>query len=242
MVTEQIRVHTGKMATRTFPEALPDISRTAAALADASRAAMCSALMDGRAWTVGELARYCKIARSTATQHVDVLSEHGIVASVRQGRHRYVRLANADVARAIESLGVLTQSTLATARSLRTTRLTDRARAGRTCYTHLAGHVGVALADQLLAHGYLTGEWDISRSGRDLLRTWGLHNAQSVTATPCMDSTERRFHLAGSLGKDLCSVFFERGWVERLGTTRAVRVTDAGTHALAQSGIRLPTP
>ena len=79
MVTEQSGVYAERMDTRTFPEALPDISRTAAALADPSRAAMCAALMDGRAWTVGELARYCGLARSTASEHVDLLTALSLI-------------------------------------------------------------------------------------------------------------------------------------------------------------------
>ncbi|AHI20904.1 hypothetical protein CCASEI_11770 [Corynebacterium casei LMG S-19264] len=241
MVAEQTGAHTGGMDTRTFPEALPDISRTAAALADASRAAMCSALMDGRAWTVGELANYCGLARSTASEHVDLLTERGLVLDIRQGRHRYVRLAGSDIARVIESLGIVAQSKFDTAHSLRASSATDRARAGRTCYKHLAGRLGVALAEQLHDRDCLNEMWEPTAAGRELLAAWGLPHAQSVTATPCMDSTERRFHLAGPLGKELCSVFFDKGWIERLGATRAVRLTDAGTTALADSGIRLLT-
>lgn len=241
MVTEQSGVYTERMDTRTFPEALPDISRTAAALADPSRAAMCAALMDGRAWTVGELARYCGLARSTASEHVDLLTARGLVLDVRQGRHRYVRLAVGDIAHVIESLGIVAQSTFDTAHSLRASSATDRARAGRTCYKHLAGRLGVALAEQLHDRGCLTDTWEPTAAGREVLAAWGLPHAQSVTATPCMDSTERRFHLAGPLGKELCTVFFDKGWIERLGASRAVRLTDAGTTALANAGIRLLT-
>lgn len=110
VVTEQFRVHTGGMVARVFPEAVPDISTVASALADSSRAAMCAALMDGRAWTVGELGRYAGLARSTASEHVDVLVTHGLVHDIRQGRHRYIRLAGEDIARVVESLGVVARS------------------------------------------------------------------------------------------------------------------------------------
>lgn len=202
---------------------------------------MCAALMDGRAWTVGELSNYCGIARSTASEHVDLLTERGLVFDIRQGRHRYVRLAGGDVARVIESLGIVAQSKFDTPRSLRASSATDRARTGRTCYKHLAGRLGVALAEQLCDKGCLTDMWEPTAAGRDLFAAWGLPYAQSVTATPCMDSTERRFHLAGPLGKELCALFFDKGWIERHGTSRAVRLTNAGTTALADCGIELLT-
>ncbi|WP_237698427.1 ArsR/SmtB family transcription factor [Corynebacterium kroppenstedtii] len=199
------------MDMRTFPESLPDISQTAGALADTSRAAMCAALMDGRAWTVGELANYCVLARSTASAHVNILADQGLVVDIHQGRHRYVRLASDEVAHAIEKLGVLTQRKLDTAHSLRASNSADRFRAGRTCYKHFAGRLGVELAEQFSSREYLTKTWELTPTGCELLSTWELPHPDSLTATPCMDSTERRFHIAGSLGKELCTTFFDMG-------------------------------
>ena len=93
------------MTKRYFSESAPDISIISKVLADQSRAAMCAALMNGNAWTVGELGRYVHLSRSTATEHVDKLVEAGIVHDVRQGRHRYVKLANSRTAEFIETLG-----------------------------------------------------------------------------------------------------------------------------------------
>ena len=94
-----------RLPDRLFPEAVPDVAGTAAALADPSRAAMCAALMDGRAWTVGELGSYAGIARSTASEHVDVLAERGLVTRIRQGRHCYVVLSGPEAARSSRPWG-----------------------------------------------------------------------------------------------------------------------------------------
>lgn len=229
------------MDERTFPEAVPDISHIASALADPSRAAMCAALMGGRAWTVRELATYCGIARSTATEHVSTLAEHALVIDLRQGRHRYVRLAGEEIARVIEGMGVVAQSTLKTPGSLRAYTMTERARDGRTCYKHLAGRLGVALADQLQRNGHVSEDWDPTPSGRDLFGSWGIEHAQAMKTATCLDSTERRFHLAGPLGRALCDAFFARGWVERIHETRAVKLTTVGTTSLRESGLQLTT-
>ena len=100
------------MTKRYFSESAPDISIISKVLADQSRAAMCAALMNGNAWTVGELGRYVHLSRSTATEHVDKLVEAGIVHDIRQGRHRYVKLANSRTAEFIEALGALSPTPL----------------------------------------------------------------------------------------------------------------------------------
>ena len=227
------------MSVRVFPEAGPDISVIAAALADRSRAAMCAALMDGRAWTVGELAAYTGLARSTASEHVGVLVGRGIAVDTRQGRHRYITLAGGDVARVIEELGALARNPLPTPPSLSAWTADRHLRQGRTCYKHLAGRLGVELAARLEDHDLIGTGWQLTRSGEDLLAAWGVLRAGEAErlAVPCMDSTERRFHLAGPLGAEICRTFFSRGWVERLGATRAVRLTPAGRAVLDTAGL-----
>ena len=212
-----------RLPERLFPEAAPDITGAAAALADPSRAAMCAALMDGRAWTVGELGSYAGIARSTASEHVNVLAARGLAAKVRQGRHCYVMLAGPEAARVIEGLGVMAVSTLPTARSLNAWTANRRLLAARTCYHHLAGRLGVNLAEQLQEHGYLDTSWRLTDSGGDLLVAWGLPEQLRTPGEACMDSTERRFHLGGALGAAV--------------TQRAVALTDAGREILRRAGL-----
>ena len=214
---------------RLFPEAVPDVAGTAAALADPSRAAMCAALMDGRAWTVGELGSYAGVARSTASEHVDVLAARGLVTRVRQGRHCYITLSGPEAARVIEALGVMAASVLPTARSLNAWTANRRVLAARTCYRHLAG--------QLRERGHLDPSWGLTGSGEDLLATWGMEKPLHTRGEACMDSTERRFHLGGPLGTALTQALFDRAWIARIGRTRAVKLTEAGREALAQAGL-----
>lgn len=199
---------------------------------------MCAALMDGRAWTVGELGSYVGIARSTASEHVDVLAGRDLVTRVRQGRHCYVMLSRPEVARVIETLGVVAASTLPTAHSLNAWTANRRLLAARTCYRHLAGRIGVRLAEQLRERGHLDPSWGLTDSGEELLATWGLEQPLRPRGEACMDSTERRFHLGGPLGTALTQALFDRGWITRTGRTRAVEVTEAGREALAQAGLR----
>ncbi|MFJ2862619.1 ArsR/SmtB family transcription factor [Kitasatospora sp. NPDC087314] len=216
----------------------------AALLADPTRAAFCTALLDGRAWTAGELARHAGVAPSTASEHLSRLIAGGLLAEERQGRHRYVRLATPAVATLIEDLVVFAdRGDAPTPRSLgEATRQSAEARA-RTCYDHLAGRLGVAVADALLARGLLTDDAGLAVTGRG--RAWltaqaielpeqaGCRGGRPVVRS-CLDWTERRSHLGGALGAALCRTALDRAWVERVGSGRALRVTPAGDRALRE--------
>ena len=213
------------------------IARLAALLADPTRAGMCLALLDGTAWTAGELATTTGVARSTASEHLDQLVAGGLLSEERQGRHRYLRIATPAAAQLVESLAVQAGPG-ARPRSLRAVTAGEAMARGRTCYDHLAGRLGVAVLDALvdrdliaLRRGVALTEagqrWladlgvdvdDLARQRRPLLRT-------------CLDWTERRPHLAGAVGAAVCTRFTDEGWVER-GTSRTVRVTDSGSRAL----------
>ncbi|MEU2632757.1 helix-turn-helix domain-containing protein, partial [Kitasatospora sp. NPDC007106] len=132
-----------------------ELAAVAGLLADGTRAAFCLALLDGRAWTAGELARHAGVAAPTATEHLNRLVGGGLLAEERQGRHRYVRLADPQVAELVEQLAAL-----APGRPERPATLAadGRRRAlahARTCYDHLAGAVGVAITDAMTARGLL---------------------------------------------------------------------------------------
>jgi len=200
---------------------------------------MCAALMDGRAWTVGELGSYAGLARSTASEHVDVLIAGDIVTEVRQGRHRYITLADEEIARVIESPGIVARSTLATPHSLSAWKTNENIREGRTCYRHLAGRLGVAITERLHDREFLDPSWQPTCRGRRLFTDWGIPDTALETATSCLDSTERRFHLAGPLGTGICTALFANNWIARIGPTRAVRLTHAGQAALACEGLAL---
>lgn len=236
VVPELFGVHTGAMAKRVFPEAVPDISIIAGVLANRSRAAMCAALMSGRAWTVSELAAHAGITRSTASEHIDTLVSYNIAAEVRQGRHRYIRLAGQDAAHLIETLGVATEAVFLTPNSLRAVRAQKDFVVARLCYRHVAGKLGVDIAHRLMAQGALTAQWQVSESGIQLLTGWGIPR-KKLRATPCMDSIERQFHVGGALGVGMCDAFFRRGWIERIGDSRAIRLTEAGHSELHRAGL-----
>ncbi|MDN6100087.1 MAG: winged helix-turn-helix domain-containing protein [Corynebacterium flavescens] len=167
-------------------EPTPDISRLAAVFANSARSALCSALMSGTAWTVGELAAYAHIARSTASEHVTVLVEAGIAREYRQGRHRYVTISGPAVGDLIERLGALSAAHFDTPHSLNASRHTQRFPAARTCYKHLAGRLGLDLAQWLVAQGYTDADFRVTPRGALLMERWGVAAAQSLTARPAL--------------------------------------------------------
>lgn len=131
-------------------------------LADRTRATICLALMDGRAWTASELARAAGVAPSTATEHLNLLVSGGLLTEVRQGRHRYVRLAD-DAAELVELLAAAapTEAQATAGPPVRSLTAAHRRRAlaaARTCYDHLAGALGVAVTDAMTTRGLLS--WD----------------------------------------------------------------------------------
>jgi DNA-binding transcriptional ArsR family regulator len=214
------------------------VSKFAGLLADTSRAAMCIALLDGRAWTASELAACAGITRPTASSHLNDLVDAGLLTELRQGRHRYLRLASAELAELIEHIATLAGRPAAT-KSLRTAGVAADLVRARTCYDHLAGQLGVQLFDAMVATGLLSDasgltvtaagrSWFTELAGPQVLRT-----GPRPLARACLDWTERRPHLAGALGASLYQQLVTRGWVQRRQGSRAVRVTADGELALA---------
>lgn len=216
-------------------------------LADRSRAAMCLALLDGRAWTAGELARHAGIGRPTATEHLNALVRAGLFAEERQGRHRYVRIATPEVAQLVEELAAFAgQPERPT--SLRTVQAGHHLAAARTCYDHLAGTLGVTVYDALVAGDLIAvrdglvltpagREWFVALAGEPALQPRG---SRPLLRT-CLDWTERRSHLGGALGAVLCQQFVQRGWITRTRDYRAIAVTAAGADALTDLlGVSIP--
>jgi DNA-binding transcriptional ArsR family regulator len=213
----------------------------AALAGDPARAGMLHALMDGRALTASELARVAGIAPQTASGHLTRLTAAGLLSVEKQGRHRYHRLASPGVARMMESI-MQVASDLEPPRKRLTVGPREAAlRRARTCYDHLAGELGVALTDALVAGSYaeLTNEAGlITDSGIDFLVRIGVDldtllarrtkRSQRVLCRPCLDWSERRWHLAGALGATICTHSFANGWIRRVDGTRAVLITPKG--------------
>jgi DNA-binding transcriptional ArsR family regulator len=221
------------------------IAAFAGLLADRSRVSICLALLDGRAWTAGELAREAGVARSTASEHLTILVEAGLLEELRQGRHRYLRIANHEVAQLVEDLAAAVGRP-GQPRSLRTVRASRKLAAARTCYDHLAGELGVALYDGLVrreliaAHDGLAltaagREWFGELAGADALQPPG---SRPLLRT-CLDFTERRPHLGGVLGAVLCRELLRRSWVTRTTDYRVIDLTEAGARELSEL---LPSP
>ncbi len=216
------------------------LAEVAALIADPSRAAMLGALQDGRAQPAGALARVAGVSAATASAHLKKLRLSGLVTQNLSGRHHYFRLAGHEVNDALESLGRLIPRP---ARSI--TSMTPERRAlceARLCYDHLAGALGVAIADALVAAKALRVRGDdftltLGPRARVVFRELGI-DIDELAAGPrplvrsCTDWTERREHLAGALGAALATVCLEHGWAKRKRGTRAVQVTDIGRRTL----------
>ncbi|MGC4916163.1 ArsR/SmtB family transcription factor [Streptomyces albogriseolus] len=214
------------------------LARLAALAADETRAACLLALLDGRAWTAGELARHCGVAASTLSEHLGKLVGGGLLTEERQGRHRYVRLADARVAQLVEDLTAqLAPDAAEPPRGLRQSGAGSAMARGRTCYDHLAGRLGIAVTDALTARGLLRQDtgFALTDAGLDWFGALGVDldgRGRRPLARACLDWTERRPHLAGAAGAALCRHLLERGWCVRIGSGRAVKVTGTGEQAL----------
>ncbi|MFE1309984.1 ArsR/SmtB family transcription factor [Streptomyces sp. NPDC058755] len=215
------------------------LAALASLVADETRAACLLALLDGRAWTAGELARHAGVAASTLSEHLGKLVAGGLLAEERQGRHRYVRLADARVAQLVEDLAAQVQvpAALVRPRSLRASSARSAMARGRTCYDHLAGRLGIAVTDALTSRGLLRQDtgFALTDAGVEWFGTAGIpldRSTRRPLARACLDWTERRPHLAGTAGAALCRHALDVGWCVRIGSERAVRVTPSGERTL----------
>ncbi|MEU9168162.1 winged helix-turn-helix domain-containing protein [Streptomyces sp. NPDC048420] len=218
----------------------PQLARLAALIADETRAVCLLALLDGRAWTAGELARHAGVAASTLSEHLGKLVAGGLLTEERQGRHRYVRLADARVAHLVEDLAArVSPDTVRGPRNLREASAGSAMARGRTCYDHLAGRLGIALTDALTSRQLLVQEtgFALTEAGLAWFETTGIpldRTGRRPLARACLDWTERRPHLAGVAGAALCRHALSEGWCVRIGSERAVKVTEEGKRTLAE--------
>jgi DNA-binding transcriptional ArsR family regulator len=219
----------------TSPE--PRFAKVAAMIGDPTRARMLAALMGGGYLAAGELAAAAGVTAQTASTHIAKLVDSELVMARAQGRHRYFRLADADIAHALEALSLVAE------RSASADKWEQGPykplKAARTCYSHLAGELGVKLYDGLLARGTLEpvdGHFVLSEKGRVELATLGLDLPATATARrfayPCLDWSERRDHLAGTLAVALLEHAVEKSWLRKVKDSRALQLTPSGAKAL----------
>jgi DNA-binding transcriptional ArsR family regulator len=214
----------------------------AALAGEPSRAVILHALLEGRALTATELAHVAGITPQTASGHLARMIDAGLLSVTQQGRHRYHRLASPAVARMMESIMIVASTPNALLKKLRIGPRDLVLRAGRTCYDHLAGRLGVALLDALVTGGHTELETDVgtmTESGVALFTRLGIDiptpgakrdtKSMRILCRPCIDWSERRPHLAGAVGTAICRHSFSHGWIRRIDGSRAVNVTPKGT-------------
>ncbi|WP_395349757.1 ArsR/SmtB family transcription factor [Variovorax sp. UC122_21] len=217
----------------TAASANPDLqlARLAGAIAEPARARMLSCLMDGHARTATELATVAEVAPSTASAHLARLREERLVALLVQGKHRYFRLADDDVAAALEGLMVVAGAPRVAGFKPSTP---SRLRSARTCYDHMAGTAGVVLHDRLHAQGWLSGlasgSYELTVEGAVALESLGVEvdavrRSRRRFACACLDWSERRPHLGGALGAAWLQLSLKRGWVRQELDGRALALT-----------------
>jgi DNA-binding transcriptional ArsR family regulator len=229
--------------------AAANMVEVAALVGDTARATMLAALMSGQAMTGTELAFIARISRSTASEHLARLTEARLVTALKQGRFCYYRIASPLVARMLESI-IAVAALEVPARYQPRSMKDEGLRFARTCYDHLAGQIAVAIADALVAQGHIVLSEDggeVTDGGAKYLTAFGADlssrvRSRRIFCKPCLDWSERRFHVAGLVGTEICRRCLELGWVMRQRDTRALRVTPAGQRGLADTfGVELWT-
>jgi DNA-binding transcriptional ArsR family regulator len=214
----------------------PRFARIAAMIGDPTRARMLSALVGGGFLAAGELAQAAGVTAQTASSHIAKLVDSELVIARTQGRHRYFRLADADIAHALEALSLVAERKALADKWEREPY--KRLKVARTCYGHLAGELGVQLFEGLLARRTLVpaeGQLVLSDRGREEMVALGveLPTATRRFAYPCLDWSERRDHVAGSFAVAFLEHALSRGWLRRAKDSRAVSLTPSGSAALA---------
>ena len=215
----------------------PDIAHIAALIGDPARANMLTALMSGKALTVSELAEEAGVTIQTASSHLSKLDGGGLLRPRKQGRHKYFALASEEVAHVLEGLMGLAAGSGHLRK--RTGPRDAELRQARVCYNHLAGDMGTQMFDSLLARGHLVlkgEELELTETGAafatDLeIDVDGLRKARAPVCRECLDWSERRSHLAGSLGRAFLSRFEDLSWAKRDQKTRVVTFSPNGSEA-----------
>ena len=219
--------------------AAANMVEVAALVGDTARATMLAALMGGQALTASELASLAHVTRPTASGHLGKLTKARLISVTQKRRNRYYRIASPLVARMLESIKAV--AALETPARYQPHSAQDAAlRFARTCYDHLAGRLGVAIADALVTRRYavLSEEGGaLTARGRTFLGAFGADltakpGGRRIFCRACLDWSERRYHVAGLVGAELFRRMVELGWLARQRESRALRVTPAGRRGL----------
>ena len=212
----------------------PHVAEIANLVGDPARANILLALMDNPTLTAGELAHAARVSPQTTSSHLVKLTNAKLLQVIQQGRHRYYRLASPLVAQMVAG------DRISKLRPL--TKASEELRAARSCYDHLAGRLGVACAEALTARGFIVLEPEgaqLTPCGMDFLDKLGLKihslpRSRRIFCRPCLDWSERRYHLAGRLGALFLGFCLDRQWLERRRDSRALCVTRLGAQQFAE--------
>ncbi len=213
---------------------VPDIAKTAKLLADSSRAVFLNALMEVDGLPASALAQQAGITLQTASSHLHQLVEGQLIKVEQHGRHKYYRLASVEVAQVIEALSALAPKPAV--HSFNSYSASQKLRKGRSCYDHLAGALGVTLTDYFVNQGYLIESndlnYEVTFEGMVFFTNMGidltaLQKQRRQFARRCLDWSERRYHLAGSLGHAVMHQLITRKWIVQQ-PKRVVSVTELG--------------
>jgi DNA-binding transcriptional ArsR family regulator len=230
--------------------AAANMVEVAALVGDTARATMLAALMGGQAFTGSELAFLARISRPTASEHRTKLVEAHLVAVTKKRRFNYYRIASPLVARMLESIKAVAALEVPPRYQPRSAR-DDALGFARTCYDRLAGRAAVAIADALVAQSYIIlGEdgGEVTQSGALFLAGFGADltsqsRSRRIFCRPCLDWSERRYHLAGRVGSEICRCCLQFGWFARERDTRALRLMPAVAAGLFDTfGVALQKP
>ena len=220
------------------PRIEPRFARIAASIGDPTRARMLGVLMTGEQLPSGEIAQAAGVNPSTASEHLGKLVHEGLIAVEARGRHRYFRVADGDVARALEALSLVAERTAASDKWRK--EPFQSLKHARTCYRHLAGELGVRLLRSMLDRRRIVaieGGYEITPAGGAWLAQLGIDPKGPVHgeryAYACLDWSERRDHMAGKLATALLDRFMEKRWLARVPQTRALNVTAEGRRTFA---------
>jgi len=218
-----------------------DLAEIGALVGDPARVAIIEALMDGRALTAGELAYVAGVSPQTTSEHLRRLTDTRVLAAIKQGRHRYFRIASPLVAQMMESISVVA-AIEAPPRRRPPSRIDAALRDARMCYDHLAGKLAVGIADAMIERRFIALDADggeVTPAGFTFFNKLGIDletqkRGRRAFCRPCLDWSERRFHIAGTTGTAIARHCESEGWIKRVRDSRAVILSSTGRDALRE--------
>jgi len=222
--------------------AAANLVEVAALVGHTTRATILAALMSGQALTSSELASLARISRPTASEHLAKLVKARLLSVTKKRRHSYYRIASPLVARMLESIKAVAAIEVPARYQPRSAQ-DEQLRFARTCYDHLAGRLGVAIADALIEKGHvvLTDDGgEMTATGAEFFCSFGAELSgtgqnKRIFCRPCLDWSERRYHVAGVLGAAIWHRCIELGWLKRDRDSRVVRITPDGQIGLRKT-------